>query len=1011
MGNSISDLTAEIDERHARRLVSTPPNADGSSPTPDCDHGRQASSSSTQSVHEESGFTELINLCEDIRAGLLGTGIDDRHMLLEKVLVWMAEHGDWPMEHRLESMVVDFLYKDLPHPPEAYLSEPSELPGAPAPARVPYAFRPADGANYNAMFPSLGKAGTPYARSVPSARAIPASALPDAGLVFDMLLKRDKFEPHPDGVSSLFFAFADLVIHSIFNTDRKDSTINNASSYLDLSPLYGSSEAQVDSVRRMDGTGRLKEDVFADGRLLFMPPSACALLILLCRNHNYIADKLLSINERGTFRAPEQLDAAARSAQDAELFARARLVNCGFFMQIILGDYVGAILGLVRDGHSWRLKILQPYRAPTGAPVPRAGGNAVSAEFNLMYRWHAALSAQDTAWVEAEFRGLFGDRDFAALTPADFAQAYARRSPRGDVQTWTFGGLKRAETGRFADVDLAKILQDATEAEAGAFRARGIPEVMKVVELMAIEQARNWGTCSLNEFRTFMGLKPYRSFLEWNPDHDVAMAAQMLYHDIDNLELYIGLQAEQTKTPQPGAGLCPGYTVSRAILSDAVCLTRGDRFMTTEFTPQNLTAWGYADCQFDVADGSYGGMLTKLLFRTLPDCYPAGSAYAHFPFLTPRRMRAALADRDAGLVAQYAWTRPALGAPPPRPEYAVRAAALTGHEGLHSRELERVLFGAPALEGHRASFVRFTGAQLRHQSLALGAGKRYVDVVRDIVNMVPIFWVATIIRPHAPEAHDEGKHYRPDKYFQSFADLADYVYINTNPASEFSLKARAAGVAASITRHIAGSEATAPGDLINRITRRLAAAMHVFAAWEALSPVSPTSEVLATARAPVPDDGEILAALRFEDVPCLSAHYVGELAATAALFARCVARVVDELLDGGAPLRAELARTDLLATDPGLVEAVCAKVEEMNDVGVSHGLMDRRFIETTVPGMLQCIFRLPNLQRAPGLSGRLHRVAETSDVKLASYQNSHGDVTPWPTSLTVEYSESPALKL
>jgi linoleate 10R-lipoxygenase len=46
----------------------------------------------------------------------------------------------------------------------------------------------------------------------------------------------------------------------------------------------------------------------------------------------------------------------------------------------------------------------------------------------------------------------------------------------------------------------------------------------------------------------------------------------------------VGLQAEETKHPMPGAGLCPGYTISRAILSDAVCLTRGDRFMTTEFT-------------------------------------------------------------------------------------------------------------------------------------------------------------------------------------------------------------------------------------------------------------------------------------------------------------------------------------------------------------------------------------------------------------------------------------------
>jgi hypothetical protein len=61
-------------------------------------------------------------------------------------------------------------------------------------------------------------------------------------------------------------------------------------------------------------------------------------------------------------------------------------------------------------------------------------------------------------------------------------------------------------------------------------------------------------------------------------------AAEALYHDIDNLELYVGLQAEETKKPMPGAGLCPGYTTSRAILADAVALTRGDRFLTVDNT-------------------------------------------------------------------------------------------------------------------------------------------------------------------------------------------------------------------------------------------------------------------------------------------------------------------------------------------------------------------------------------------------------------------------------------------
>lgn len=44
------------------------------------------------------------------------------------------------------------------------------------------------------------------------------------------------------------------------------------------------------------------------------------------------------------------------------------------------------------------------------------------------------------------------------------------------------------------------------------------------------------------------------------------------------------MQAEEAKKPMPGAGLCPGYTISRAILADAVCLTRGDRFFTVDFT-------------------------------------------------------------------------------------------------------------------------------------------------------------------------------------------------------------------------------------------------------------------------------------------------------------------------------------------------------------------------------------------------------------------------------------------
>lgn len=84
-------------------------------------------------------------------------------------------------------------------------------------------------------------------------------------------------------------------------------------------------------------------------------------------------------------------------------------------MQIILGDYVGAILGLVRDGYSWRLKILEPYRETDHSVAPRGEGNVVSIEFNLMYRWHATLSEPDTEWITNKLKGMFPGKDLGKV--------------------------------------------------------------------------------------------------------------------------------------------------------------------------------------------------------------------------------------------------------------------------------------------------------------------------------------------------------------------------------------------------------------------------------------------------------------------------------------------------------------------------------------------------------------------------------------------------------------------
>ena len=62
--------------------------------------------------------------------------------------------------------------------------------------------------------------------------------------------------------------------------------------------------------------------------------------------------------------------------------------------------------------------------------------------------------------------------------------------------------------------------------------------------------------------------------MEWNPNPEIADAAEKLYGDIENLELYVGLQAEEAKPVVDGAGLCPGLRLSPAGLS-TLSLTLG----------------------------------------------------------------------------------------------------------------------------------------------------------------------------------------------------------------------------------------------------------------------------------------------------------------------------------------------------------------------------------------------------------------------------------------------------
>ena len=328
-------------------------------------------------------FVEPSTLTAVLDAVRHSSSIDDRKFLLEHILVLLSKASpDSKIAQTLEPAVVQLLYNDLEHPPSTYVG-------------TQYAFRSADGSGNNPSNPDLGKSFTTYARSVQQGHPLPPHMMPDPGLVFDTLLKRDKFVKHPAGLSSLMFSFAALVIHTCFRTSHTDWHVNETTSYVDLTPLYGVNQEQQDMDRIKDGRGYLKPDSFAEDRLLLLPPAVCVLLVLFSRNHNYIAETLLNINERGSWTASADsapyfptLSADKIAKQDEEIFQTARLINAGWFASIVFSDYFSAILGLVRQGSEWSLdpfgEIRKEGLSGLGERFERGRGNAVSVEASLL---------------------------------------------------------------------------------------------------------------------------------------------------------------------------------------------------------------------------------------------------------------------------------------------------------------------------------------------------------------------------------------------------------------------------------------------------------------------------------------------------------------------------------------------------------------------------------------------------------------------------------------------------
>ncbi|KAF3061010.1 Linoleate diol synthase [Daldinia childiae] len=229
-------------------------------------------------------------------------------------------------------------------------------------------YRTANGSYNNLEAPAMGAANTRYTRTTP-AKVFQGPNLPDPGLIYDSIMARDRasFREHPNKISSVLFYLATIITHDIFQT-------------------------------------------------------------MFNRFHNYVVTQLAGINENGRFTKPVATSEGGNwevwEKYDNDLFQTGRLITCGLYVNIILKDYVRTILNVNRSGTTWGLdpRTQEKKNIFNSSPAPEATGNQVSVEFNLIYRWHSALSTRDEKWVTDDFRKILDGADPAKASVDEMSE-------------------------------------------------------------------------------------------------------------------------------------------------------------------------------------------------------------------------------------------------------------------------------------------------------------------------------------------------------------------------------------------------------------------------------------------------------------------------------------------------------------------------------------------------------------------------------------------------------------
>ncbi|MCO8123065.1 dockerin type I domain-containing protein [Stieleria sp. TO1_6] len=324
------------------------------------------------------------------------------------------------------------------------------------------------------------------------------------------------------------------------SVDNPAQQINEITSYIDGSQVYGSDQATADSLRTFEG-GRL---AITDEGLIPMDEHGMVIAGDVRASENVALTAIQTLFVREHNRLADQIAAADPDASDEQIYQQARAMVIAEIQSITYNEFLPALLG--KRG-------LQAYDGYDPTVNPGIANEFSTAAFRF---GHSTLN-DDIEFFDNDGRAI-GDE--VELKDAFFNASLLEETGIDSI-------LKYDASSQSQEIDLA-VVDSLRNFLFGPPGAGGLDLVA-----MNIQRGRDHGLADYNSTRAAYGLDPVESFSDITSDIDLQGKLASLYGDVDNIDLWVGLMAEDHLRDASVGEL------TATIIADQFQRTRdGDRF-------------------------------------------------------------------------------------------------------------------------------------------------------------------------------------------------------------------------------------------------------------------------------------------------------------------------------------------------------------------------------------------------------------------------------------------------